>query len=430
MPFERGQVSFARFSHAAGVSHVGAEQLDALGESAFRATEIGAPPEVESGWVTGKHLNDTAFDQEKCAFLDDEVGHFALRIDTNRVPAELKRAIRAEHEAAVLEDSGASFLSRGMKREVKELIDAALQNELSTGRHRRSRLTPVLWRPGVRRVLAASGAANVAECLRDRWRSTFEQPLEGVSAGRLAWEIVSERGRTREFEDARPTAFIAAPGSYVPRGDEEGGAWEANASVPPIPWALSGPEPRDFFGNEFLLWLWHATEVGRGEIEANGERYAVVLDGALEMACAWGVSGTMTLKSEIGETAPSRQAEAYEGLLSGKLPRRAGLTLAEGEDVWRLTLQADRWLVTGCALPELEEKFETPRQLVEWRFEQVLRVDAALEALFAAFLDERLSSRWEQTRKSIRQWIQQRRKGATAMVEVKQPAPEAAATAG
>ncbi len=295
-------------------------------------------------------------------------------------------------------------------------------------------MIPLLWHPGQRCLLSASGAASVAESLRERWRMTFENHLEACTSGRLAYDVLSARGESRAFEDLTPTAFTQHPDNYVPRADEEGGPWQQSGSTPPVVWALKSPEPRDFIGNEFLLWLWERSETCRGEfaLKDGGDAAAavhLVIDGTIEMSCPWGATGSMTLKAEVGEAAPSRSPEASEGLASGKWPRRIGVTLADGDEVWRLSLQGDRWLVSGCVLPETDEEFATPRDQAEWRFDRILHLDRILLRLFESFLLERVGSAWPSRRDQIRTWIRGRRRTGSErpaqMIEPKSSAPAA-----
>jgi hypothetical protein len=61
------------------------------------------------------------------------------------------------------------------------------------------------------------------------------------------------------------------------------------------------------------------------------------------MQCAWDATGKQTLTA----AGPSRLPEARCGLQHGKWPRKAGLILAAGGDQFEMTLQADRFQLTG-----------------------------------------------------------------------------------
>src|SRR5262245_15747103 len=100
MGFASGSISFRRFA-VAGKSPKSIEQklLDALSEHALRPGEFGVPEEIEYGWGGGRHVLDGDFSFENNVYAD--ALHFALRIDTNKVPGELKKAYQMMEEEAV-----------------------------------------------------------------------------------------------------------------------------------------------------------------------------------------------------------------------------------------------------------------------------------------------------------------------------------------
>lgn len=405
MPFMRGQLSFGRLR----VSAPAPEQLDAellaqLGTQTLETPEGVAPSEVESGWVAGDHVYDVRFDYEKNVFDAGAAAHFAMRMDTNRVPGEIKRALKAQHETALASENPSGFLSRAQKRDVRDLVDHDVTRELASGRHRRSRMIPLLWDAERRTLLSAANGTKIIETLAALWRSTFDGAIEPQSAGAIAHEYLSSKGLTRELEDMRPSAFTPAPG-----GGE-------GAERPEIAWATGSSEPHDFLANEMLIWLWRRVETTGSEIDIPLEGGArttigVAMDRSLEMECAWGVTGKQTLRSDADGVAPIRLPEASDALATGKWPRKAGLIIAEGGQQWTLTLQADRWLVSACRLPapDDETEFESAREEAEWRIEHARRIDGLLLGLFHAFLDLRASSSWETERGAIREWIASRR---------------------
>ena len=89
MSFSSGPVSFRRFA-VLGKAPKSPDQdlLDRLSEHALRPGEFGVPEEVEYGWNGGRHILDGNFSFDNNVYAD--ALHFALRIDTNRVPGALK----------------------------------------------------------------------------------------------------------------------------------------------------------------------------------------------------------------------------------------------------------------------------------------------------------------------------------------------------
>src|SRR6185369_16623324 len=143
MPFSSGSVSFRRFA-VIGDAPDAIEQalLDQLSEHALRPSEIGAV-EIEYGWSGGRHILDGEFSFENNVYAD--ALHFALRIDTNKVPGDLKKAYQIIEEDAVAKTNPSGFISKNQKRDVKESLRGKLEDELRTGKFRRSKVLPILW---------------------------------------------------------------------------------------------------------------------------------------------------------------------------------------------------------------------------------------------------------------------------------------------
>ena len=100
MGFSSGSVSFRRFAVIGDAPDtIDQALLDKLAEHALRPSELGLPEEIEYGWSGGRHILDGNFGFETNVFAD--ALHFALRIDTNKVPADLKKAYTLMEEDAV-----------------------------------------------------------------------------------------------------------------------------------------------------------------------------------------------------------------------------------------------------------------------------------------------------------------------------------------
>ncbi len=129
----------------------------------------------------------------------------------------------------------------------------------------------------------------------------------------------------------------------------------------------------------------------------------VAMDKTLDMECAWGVRGKQSLRG----AGPTRLREAGAALVTGKWPRKAGLILSDGEHQWELTVQADQWVVSAAALPEVTDA-QSPRELTEARLELVRRLGETLDGLYSTFLTERAGGSWASRHTTLRQWIHDR----------------------
>ena len=390
MGFPSGQVSFRRFA-VVGKSAIKVPDqavLDALAENALRQGQFGMPEEVEYGWGGGRHVLDSSFSFEHNVFAD--AVHFALRIDSNKVPGELKKAYQLMEEEAVAATNPSGFISKNQKKDVKDTIRQKVEEDMRSGKFRRSKLMPVLWDiPAGVVYCPASGEAY--EKLDELFERTFKLQLAPLSAGTLALRLLEARGRRRDYEDFKPTRFALGPG-----GESD---W------PEYPWVAKGDEPKDFLGNEFLLWLWHQCDHGDGVIatgdsaESAGD-ITVFIDRSLDLDCAYGQTGKDALKGD----GPSRMPEARDALRTGKLPRKAGLVLDAHRQQYTLTLNPEAMSIAGGKLPEVEEA-DSPRVLFEERIGMLRDLCKTIDSLYDTFMKTRASSSWEGHVNGIRRWI-------------------------
>lgn len=413
MPFRHGSVSYARFAVVGGPTQVDQDLVDALAAGQLTPAPVGAV-ELETGWVAGRHVLDTDFERESIVFGDTLV--FGLRIDTNRVPADLRRAYRALAEQARRAESVTGAISKVERRDAKEEAEERCRAELSSGRHRKSKLVPVVWDVARKVLLAPAFGDAPRNALEDLFRATIDgATLEPRSAGGLAGAILGARGRSRDYEDVRPSPFTNPPAGA---SGDEGRA----VSVPAVPWSWAGPEPKDFLGNEFLLWLWFHTLNGAATIDTHAGPVAVVFDRLLETQCAWDVTGAQSLRAD----GPTRLPEAMKALSIGKWPRKAGLLVAAGGEHWEFSFQADRFNITSAKLPKPDEPISDEREMVEYRLASLESLDRTMVSLFTMFLDLRMSEAWMSTRASITGWI--RGDASSSSAPAPAPAPEIVTT--
>lgn len=384
MGFDSGTVSFRRFAVVGkGPKSADEELLEKLDGYALRPDESVTVEEEEYGWCGGRHVLDGKFAFEHNIFND--AVHFALRIDTNKMPSELKRAYAALEEESVAATNPSGFISKKQKKDVKDLVRLRIEEETKSGRFRRSKLLPILWDLPTA-TLCTSASGKSAEKLIELFDRTFRLELEPVTAGTLGQRMMQEAGKRRDYEDLRPTRFAPGP-------DGEG-------QFPEYPWAAKGDAPKDFLGNEFLLWLWHEAETQDGDIKVEGGDVTVMIDHLLELDCAYGATG----KDALRATGPTHMPEARDGLKSGKVPRKAGLVLVAGGQQYDLTLSAEALAVGGCKLPPVEEA-ESARVLFEERVILLRDLCKALDGMYGAFLKARVGSGWESRADTIRKWI-------------------------
>jgi hypothetical protein len=122
----------------------------------------------------------------------------------------------------------------------------------------------------------------------------------------------------------------------------------------------------------------------------------------LDLDCTYGATGRDSLRG----TGPTRTPEARDALRTGKVPRKAALTIyAKGsEGGFDFTFNPEQFALGSAKLPEVEEA-ETPRVLFEERIALLRDLAKTLDALYATFLSVRASSAWEGQSGQIRTWI-------------------------
>ena len=405
MGFRSGAIAYARFLVHGGPDDADAGLVERLAGARLGPLPPGDPPEVRAGFTAGGHVLDEDFDAGR--LLHDGELLFGLRIDRHRVPAEVRRAYRARAEQARAEELAGgdpSLLGRGARREAREEADEQCRRELREGRHRSSKHLEVLWRVRERELLCPAFSDAAVTALRELFREHLDTSLEPLGAGGIARHRLESAGRSRDYEDLRPSPFTPPP----PQAEPEAGR---DPAAPLVPWvATATGEPQDFLGNEFLLWLWWRTATDEGGVDLPGGRLELSLDRLVEMACAWDATGTQVLRGH----GPHRLPEAADGLRGGKWPRKLGLLLATVETGAPLALQGDRFVVSGLALPKPEDPPASDHELVTLRLAALRELDRGLVELFHAFLDVRAGSSWTAIRGRMSAWMRGEAGGATA----------------
>lgn len=397
MGFASGSVTFRRLKVEAKEKFGPSEELlDKLREQALKEGRIGLPDELAYGWSGGRHLFDSAFSFEHNVY--GEFVMFALRIDTNKAPGELKRAYQAMEEEALAAENPSGFLSKAQKKEAKESAKAKLEEELREGRHRRSKLVPVLWDTANHTVYSPATGKSL-EMLREIFERTFGAMLEPLSAGSAGLVFMEELGRKRDYEDLKPTRFVLGP--------------EGEGQVPEYPWVAKGPEPKEFLGNEFLLWLWKEAETHEGVIELSDRTDAtIMIDRSLDLDCAYGQTGKDSLRGD----GPTKMPEARDALRSGKLPRKAGMILVAGGEQFAFNFGAEGLAFGSAKLPEVQA--DNARQLIEERLEHLQTLCRTVDELYSKFLKVRCSGSWAGWITDCRKWIAAMNTNARPRVEV------------
>jgi len=351
--------------------------LDRFGALALREADA-TTAEIDYGWCGGRHVLDDQF-----AFghnVYDDCLRVGLRVDTNKVPSEIKKAYLALEEQASTREDG--VVGKQQKKLARHSASERIDAEMRSGKFRRSKMTEVLWDLKCRWILSAvSGTSR--EQLKELLDRTTSLQLEPISAGTLVRRICESSGKLRDYEDLKPTRFFLSE--------------QADESMD-YPWAPRADKSRDFTGNELLLWLWYESMQG-GEIDLGKQAVQITVQKMLDLECIYGQSGKASLKHEQ----PTSMSEALEAVRSGKIPRKLGLVLAIDNQLFPFTLQAETLAVGGLKLPEVDDA-DSPRVLFEMRIALLREFIETLDRVIEKFVEVRVSGAWPGIVKKIRDW--------------------------
>src|SRR5947209_10659572 len=133
MGFLSGRVNFLRFRVAGRAPKMfGPDHLERLADHVIGKERIVSADGIEAGWIAGDHILDTRFDLAK-NIVNDTL-QFALRIDQQKVPADLLRAYTQVELEGLAAANPSGQPSARQKREARDQARERLENEARDGR--------------------------------------------------------------------------------------------------------------------------------------------------------------------------------------------------------------------------------------------------------------------------------------------------------
>jgi len=388
MGFASGGVSFRRYQ-ISGWQKGGMDEgaVAALKALAFGSLREASADGTEVGWIAPTHLFDSEIELDKITV--GRFVHLAMRLDRLGAPPAVVRSYQRMEEEAALTASGQEFLSKKQRRDAKEAAQARADKEALSGQFRRITAHPLVIDLDDRIVYFASLGNGPHEKLISLFAKTFNARLTPLDASEQAGRIAEQRGWSRFFDDAEPVHLIDSPNGDAGNGFDD--------------------HDRSFLGREFLTWLWHCTETGDGTVAlaADGRTplpsdVTIMLTKSLQLECDFHATG----RTGVYTDGPTLAPEARAAMAIGKQPTKTGLVLAAGGEQYTLNFDAQRFSVSGLRLPEIEEPSHAAR--LEERCLHIVRCAAILDALYTAFLKERLSGRYASTLGTLRSWARSR----------------------
>jgi len=380
MGFLSGPVSFQCFQiegeapRQFGPADVKILQKFAISEIAASAEEPGV------GFLAGDHLLDLRFSLEKNVI--GEALHCAIRIDAHQIPAAVRKAWLQMELAALTADDPGKRPTKAQRQEAREAVAARCEDEIRTGRFLRMQQFPVLWDARQGMLYFGGSSATAADLCCDLFSRAFGVDLQRMTASRRALQWATETKHRKVLDQTIPSAFHASnTTAEVSWWNQQEGNW-------------------DFLGNEFLLWLWWRWETASDTIALPDQSEVTgMFARTLSLQCPRDESGKETITAE----GPTGLPEAMQAIRSGKLPRKAGMTLVRHGEQYDLALQPEGFLVSGAKI-HLENASEG-RSVLEERLESVRNLHETIDLLFRAFCEQRIGKSWHEEVAQIGRWL-------------------------
>jgi hypothetical protein len=358
--FESGSVTCRMFYVLGGMPDDAVERFAAA--SAPPVHSLGR--DSIEGWVTSRHLMDTNITAEN-ATMAGYIYLYLMQAERKIPPALLRAEVRME-ELAEMQARGLAYLRRSERSEIKKAVVERLQPEMP----------PTL--KGIAMVYDPTDQIAYASATSDKQLDALVLSFRSTTGANL----VPIEPDSAALQRAGLHLSALTPTCFVPDFEYAGAP--------------------DTIGQDFLTWLWYASEAGALTALVPAES-GFIIEGPLTFE----FEGAGAHETTLRKGSPMVATEAKAALLAGKKLRRAVLTMAQGETMWTATVDADSFIFGGLKLPKgdatdligrFEERMLALRQLRE----------AYLE-LFDHFLTLRTHpERWEKTLAEVYQWVEQR----------------------
>jgi len=380
MGFLSGPVSFECFRiEGTQPRQFDSEHIEVLKRFAIGQIQVASVDEPVAGFLAGAHLFDQDFALEKNVI--GEALHCAIRIDTDQIPAAVRKAWLQMELAALSAQSEGRRLTKFQRQEAREAVEARCQEEARNGRFRRMQQFPLLWDARNGLLFYGGSSPKAAEHCAELLGRAFDMELVRLTSSRRAQEWAAANKQRKALEAVSPSSFHTKPYSTITWWDGEADNF-------------------DFLGNEFLLWLWWHFETQSDTIAlSDGSEVTGMLARTLRLECPEGESG----KETITAGSPVKLPEAAQAIRTGKLPRKAGLTLVRHGQQYELAIQAETFAVSGAKIQSQESS--EGRGVVEDRIESVRDLNETLDLLFGAFCERRIGKGWSAELSQVRRWL-------------------------
>lgn len=144
MGFLAGSITYESFRiQESQPFQFGPEHIEILQKSAVSKREHKSLEQPRVGFLAGDHLFDRDFDLEKNVIGD--ALHFAVRIDSNQIPATIRRAWLQIELAHFKVEAPDRRPTKAERQEAKDAVEARCEEAAKSGQFLRMQQLPVLW---------------------------------------------------------------------------------------------------------------------------------------------------------------------------------------------------------------------------------------------------------------------------------------------
>lgn len=361
MGFESGSISFRAFylssrlpqDHLHRFARHAAPSLDAIGR------------EPVQGWVTGRHLLDRNI-VEQSAYLGGYLRLTLMKAE-RKIPMPLMRAECMMEELAALQASGEEVLPRSersrIRKEVTERMLPQMPPQLS----------------GIPIVCGKQDDFLFAAAMSDKHMDALTQAFNST----VGIELIPVTPETASLKRKQFSTRQLTPTSFSPECKDD--------------------EAPDFVGLDFMTWLLHYCEERGAEIESGQGTFGILLEGPL----LFFKEGPGAHEIRLNKGEPLTSAEANSALRTGKKLRRARVTFARGEEMWRAEVDGSDFALRGLKLPKVGPM--DANSAFQERIISIRTFVSTLLSLFDLFIEERRDpAKWRSVRADMQKWVMSR----------------------
>ncbi|MBN1864005.1 MAG: recombination-associated protein RdgC [Victivallales bacterium] len=317
--------------------------------------------EENIGWVSGRHLLETAINENTAIFG----GNYSvnLRIAQRKIPAPLLNAECKMIELEYKQQNNLDFVPAKIRREIKQDIEdrrVANMPPQITG-------IPVLIDRASNILYLGTASKKTADIFVDFFHQTFS--IEPIHA---------------DLEDIMARVFKETP-----------------ESLPVVSFSESALKDEFAPGRDFLTWLWYSHETSKATFQlGNHGQISFAVQGPLTFAFSDETKGAGETIVKKGN--PQHSAEAKAALSVGKKLKKAKVQIAQGNNIWTATFDADRFAFSGMSLPEGEQMEIHSKYQEKAAFLDIFRL--AVEELFKKYVVTVQGEKFKDELKRIHKW--------------------------